>query len=189
LAKALWGCCYRPLASVALSGFVTQEQLTAEQALARNFAPMPTGTRWGAKWEYGWFKGEIVLPPEAAGQRIVLRLDPGSESLVWVNGQIAGAKDSEHDEITLTHSGQPGERHTILLEAYAGTARAYRASAGALWDNHRARAGANTGRRGRQHLWHLARRGLPACCDFRRWPNCAPGLTRSRCARPRSRKA
>jgi hypothetical protein len=39
--QALWDCCYRPLSSVALSGFTTTEQLTTEQTLARDFAPMP----------------------------------------------------------------------------------------------------------------------------------------------------
>jgi len=111
---------YRPLGAVELSGFVTKEQLTADQALAGPFAPMPVGTRWGAKWEYGWFKGEIVLPPSAAGQRIVLRANPGGESAVWINGRLAGAIDREHTEITLAMSGEPGARYDLLIEAYAG---------------------------------------------------------------------
>jgi alpha-mannosidase len=117
---ALWNRCYRPLGTFALRGFATTEQLTAEQALEREFAPMPPGTPWGAKWEYGWFAGELALPEAAAGRRIVVRADAGAESLVWVNGAIAGAYDSAHREITLTSSGAPGERYTILLEAYAG---------------------------------------------------------------------
>ena len=67
---ALLKHCYRPLGSLELRGFATGEQLTAEQALARDFAPMPAGTAWGAKWEYGWFAGELTLPEAAAGRRI-----------------------------------------------------------------------------------------------------------------------
>src|SRR5689334_4586707 len=89
----LWKICYRPLGALALRGFATAEQLTAEQALRREFQPMPPGTPWGAKWEYGWFAGELTLPEEAAGRRIVLRADAGAESLVWVNGAIVGAHD------------------------------------------------------------------------------------------------
>ena len=111
---------YRPLGVVALNGFVTKEQLTAEQAQAGAFAPMPVGTRWGAKWEYGWFKGEIALPQAAAGQRIVLRADAGGESAVWVNGHLTGAVDRQHTEITLALSGEPGARYEVVLEAYAG---------------------------------------------------------------------
>jgi alpha-mannosidase len=117
---ALLKHCYRPLGRLELRGFSTAEQLTAEQALAREFAPMPPGTAWGAKWEYGWFAGELTLPEAAAGRRIVVRADAGAESLVWINGAVAGAHDWGHREITLTTSATPGQGYTLLLEAYAG---------------------------------------------------------------------
>jgi alpha-mannosidase len=111
---------YRPLGAVELQGFVTLEQLTAEEAAARDFAPMAAGTAWGAKWEYGWFKGELVLPEGVEGQRIVLAAEPGSESIIFVNGQVAGARDRQHTEITLAESGVPGTQYDILIESYAG---------------------------------------------------------------------
>ena len=111
---------YRPLGAVEMTGFVTDAQLTPDEALSREFAPMPTGTAWGAKWEYGWFKGEFVLPAEAAGERIVLVVEPGGESIIFVNGVAAGAKDRRHKEITLTRSGVPATRYEFLLESYAG---------------------------------------------------------------------
>ena len=111
---------YRELGEVPVSGWVTKEQLTPEEALRGPFQPMPVDTPWGAKWEYGWFQGEVVLPPEAAGQRIVLKPDVGGESIVFVNGLAAGARDHEHTEITLAHNGQPGQRYHILIESYAG---------------------------------------------------------------------
>ena len=118
--NALWKSCYRPLGRVELSGFTTTAQLTAQQALAGDFKPMPIGAAWGARWEYGWFAGEVTLPAGAAGQCIVVRLAPGAESLVWIDSQIAGAHDWAHTEITLTPNAKPGARYTILLEAYAG---------------------------------------------------------------------
>jgi len=111
---------YRPLGNLALTGLVTTEPLTPEAARSHTFRPMPPGTRWGAKWEYGWFHGEIVLPDNAAGQRIALRLDIGAEGLVFVNGSAAGAVDREHGELTLTTSGVPGMCYDVLVEAYAG---------------------------------------------------------------------
>lgn len=112
---------YRPLGTLDLDGYTTQEQLTPEQALQGAFRPLPPGTPWGAKWEYGWFRGQVVLPEEARGQRIVLRVDVGAdESLVFVNGRAAGARDHGHHEITLSRSGVPGERYEILIEGYAG---------------------------------------------------------------------
>jgi alpha-mannosidase len=111
---------YRPLASVDLSGFVTGDQLTAEEALRGDFVPMPPDTEWGAKWEYGWFKGQVVLPGEAAGQRIVLAVDVGAESAVFIDGVLAGAKDQHHRHITLARQGIPGTRYDVLAEGYAG---------------------------------------------------------------------
>ena len=111
---------YRPLGSVELEGFVTLEQLATEEATTRAFAPMPAGTAWGAKWEYGWFRGEFVLPAEAEGQHIVLAAEPGSESIIFVNGKAAGARDRHHSEITLAQSGVSGTRYEILMESYAG---------------------------------------------------------------------
>ncbi|MGC9521281.1 MAG: alpha-mannosidase [Anaerolineae bacterium] len=111
---------YHPLGAVALEGFVTREQLTPEEAMAREFAPMDPGTRWGAKWEYGWFRGAFTLPEAAAGKRIALAVDVGGESIIFVNGEPAGARDRMHREITLATSGEPGARYEILIEAYAG---------------------------------------------------------------------
>lgn len=111
---------YSALGAVTWEGFITREQLSAAEAATRAFVPMPEGTAWGAKWEYGWFRGSVVLPPEAVGQRIVLRVDVGGESAIYVNGVPAGARDRQHTEITLTPQGTPGARYDILVEAYAG---------------------------------------------------------------------
>ncbi len=111
---------YRPLGTLALRGFTTRDHLTAEEALKGSFKPMPPGTRWGAKWEYGWFRGQVVLPQEAAGRRIALSLDAGAESVIFVDGQAAGAKDQQHDKITLTMQGVAGRAYDILAEGYAG---------------------------------------------------------------------
>ena len=123
---------YRPLGAVELSGFVTREQLTIEQAAHGNFVPMPPGTEWGAKWEYGWFRGQVVLPEEARGQRVALFLDAGGESAVYVNGVAVGATSrrrrgmpwheevNSYRELTLATSGVPGDTYEILAEVYAG---------------------------------------------------------------------
>ncbi len=127
--KAITESVYSPLSPVELSGFTTLDQLTPEQATAHRFNPMPAGTAWGAKWEYGWFKAQVVLPEAAGGKRIVLAVDENvldinwhfaTEGLVWVNGREVGALDFGHKEITLTPNGRPGEKFDILMEIYAG---------------------------------------------------------------------
>ena len=111
---------YRPLETLELAGFVTTEKLRADVAARGTFAPMPQGTAWGGKWEYGWFRTTVTLGAEAAGERIVVRLAPGGEGLVFVNGVAAGAIDRWHTEITLTTEARPGQTYELLMETYAG---------------------------------------------------------------------
>ena len=111
--RVLHDLIYRPLGQVELSGFVTTDYLRPDQATAGQFAPMPPGTAWGAHWEYGWFRAAFTLPAEAAGERIALHLQTGSEGLVWVNGTLAGAVDRQHKHITLLTEGRPSARASI----------------------------------------------------------------------------
>ena len=111
---------YEPMGTIELEGFATRERLGPEAAAARAFGPMPPGTEWGEAWEYGWFRCELRLPPEAAGLRIVARLAPGPEGLVFVNGKAAGAVDREHREITLARNARGGETFAVLAEFSAG---------------------------------------------------------------------
>ena len=112
---------YRPLGNISLEGYTTLKQLRVGEAAKGPFAPMPPGTAWGAKWEYAWFRGHVVLPPDAEGQRIVMRLAPGGEeSAVYIQGEAAGAIDRHHQDITLTKHGLPAEGYDLMIEAYAG---------------------------------------------------------------------
>ena len=67
---------YEPLGEITWEAFETMEQLTYEEALSGRFAPVKEGFTWGREWEYCWFKGSIILPERAAGERIVLDLKP-----------------------------------------------------------------------------------------------------------------
>lgn len=124
------GLFFVPLGEMTVEGFVSADQLSAEEAAGRAFAPMPAGTPWGAKWEYGWFRGRVTLPEAAKGERIALvagaarggsfTLDPGGEGRYLVNGRDAGAVDWGRPFHTLTPAGTPGETFDILMEIYAG---------------------------------------------------------------------
>ena len=125
---------YRPLGALPLNGFITQEQMTVEEALEREFEPMPVGHKWGAKWEYAWFVGQVTLPEAAAGKRIVVQVNVGAESAVYVNGVAVGAASPPpppmwrrrmsamvfYREILLAESGVPGASYEIVIEGYAG---------------------------------------------------------------------
>ncbi len=111
---------YRPLVDLDLEGFVTTERLPFQKAQEGRFTPMPVGTAWGAKWEYAWVRGTAVTPKDGARKRIALNLEAGGEALVYVNGKAAGARDQQHEHITLARQGRSGERWAVLAEVYAG---------------------------------------------------------------------
>ncbi|TCL68567.1 alpha-mannosidase [Hydrogenispora ethanolica] len=111
---------FRELGVIEFTGFVTRDQLELADALRGPFAAMPEGTAWGAKWEYGWFRGNVTLAEAARGKRIVIRPCLGGESAVYIDGLNAGAIDKEHREVTLCMNGEPGRTFAIIAESYAG---------------------------------------------------------------------
>ncbi len=108
------------LDEIPLEAAVTRDQYRLAEAKALPFAPVVPGDSWGAKWEYGWFRGELTLPEAARGQMISLRLDVGAEAAVYVNDDYAGAVDEHHKDLLITDSGEPGTKYRVMLEAYAG---------------------------------------------------------------------
>jgi alpha-mannosidase len=124
--NTLWEICYERLGSLEIAGFVTRKQLSYDSAVKHTFHPMPVGTAWGARWEYGWFKCDFSLPENAAGRRIVMYMNPAAKSpedgecLVWANDKIIGSYGWANRQITLTKNAIPGANFSIVLEAYAG---------------------------------------------------------------------
>ena len=106
--------------SLSMSYFTTMEQLRFEDACTQVFSPAPKGTKWGKKWEYGWFRTELTVPQQLQGKRLVFTLNTAEEMLVWVNGQETGAIDKKHRFITLSRCANAGDTYEIVAECYAG---------------------------------------------------------------------
>ena len=112
---------FQALGSISWEAAFTKNQYQLEAALeSLSFLPLPPGTSWGSKWEYGWFQGEFSLPESAAGEMIVLMVDVGGEGAVYVDGNYAGAVDKEHKSLLISGAGQPGRIYRVVVEAYAG---------------------------------------------------------------------
>ena len=109
----------RRVGAVEFEGFTTNEQLGADQAAGRRFAPMPPGAAWGGKWEYGWFRARVSAPPEAEGRELWLDLAAWPEGLVFVDGAAAGACDARHSHVLLGRASA-GPTWDVLMECYGG---------------------------------------------------------------------
>lgn len=110
----------RKLGTAQVKGFTTMEQLPFEKALRGSFRPFPSGTKWGRKWEYAWFKTTVVAPKEADGRRLIFNTGTQGESLAFVNGVARGGNSWARDEITLSRNASAGERFDVVFEVYGG---------------------------------------------------------------------
>ena len=119
---------YLPLGRIDLAAFFTMDHLPPEEAAKGDFKPMQPGEKWGKTWEYCWMRGKITLPEAAAGKRIVMDLQTGWESTIFLNGLSFGTRRAEWvtvphhyiEDNVLTTSGVPGESYDLLIEAYGG---------------------------------------------------------------------
>ena len=111
---------YTPIGTVDFEGFTTFDRLTPQQAEAHDMQPYPAGTKWGACWEYGWFRAEFTLPEACEGRRVVLLPGVGGEQLIYVDGQARGSNDKGRDYVVLRREAKAGEKISVLMESYAG---------------------------------------------------------------------
>ena len=119
---------YEELGEIPFEVSRTFDLLSPEEAAGREFMPAFPGYTWGESFEYAWFRGRIILPEKARGERIVLNLQPGHESTLFVNGEPFGCyRDSwvtkpHHyiEDNDITRCGVPGETYEILMEVCAG---------------------------------------------------------------------
>ena len=111
---------YTPVGTVDFEGFTVFERLTPQEAASRPMQPFPAGTKWGACWEYAWFRTAFTLPEVCAGQRTILLPGVGGEQLIYVDGVARGSNDKGRDYVTLRREAKAGETITVLVESYAG---------------------------------------------------------------------
>ena len=106
---------YEKLQSVQFRAFFTYDRLTLDEAKTQMAELMQSGTKWGKKWQYGWFFAEVDVPKN--NKKVLFMADLG-ECLVFANDKVMGALDKEHTAIDLSEfSGQTAK---IAMEVYAG---------------------------------------------------------------------
>lgn len=119
---------YHPLGNIEVEAFATMDHLTPQQACQGQFEPMAPGAEWGRTWEYCWMRSQVVLPQDAQGKRIVMDLNTGGETTLFVDGKSFGTYRApwvavpHHyiEDNCLTPCAEAGKTYQLLLEAYAG---------------------------------------------------------------------
>lgn len=81
---------------------------------------------WGEPESYFWFVGDIVVPEEAAGRRLVFFVDAAfgdtmgrsdPQCLVRIDGRIVQAVDGNHRYVLLSPAARPGDSYRVTIEA------------------------------------------------------------------------
>lgn len=119
---------YEPLGEILWEAARTMDELAYEDIDTLTFQKVSPGFTWGKIWEYCWFRGKVTLPDKAEGKRIVMKLAPGGESTLFVNGKSFGTHRAEWvwvphhymEDNVLTLDGKKGETFDIVMETYAG---------------------------------------------------------------------
>lgn len=111
---------YVPLQPLEWEGFLTYEHLSPRTACDQQFSSFPSGTTWGAKAQYGWFRSTFTVSEEHAGLILCSPIGVGGEMLVYCDGRAAGSIDRHHALVFLSFDAKAGE-HSLLVESYAGS--------------------------------------------------------------------
>ncbi|MDD3336463.1 MAG: glycoside hydrolase family 38 C-terminal domain-containing protein [Eubacteriales bacterium] len=119
---------FQPVGELHFQGFTTYEHMSYEQASCQDFTTFPSDTPWGDEWEYLWLRAIVPLPENKAKQPLVLKLQPGGESCIYVNGNAfgtyrAGWVGIEHHYMVDNYLDEDiacNGRFELMLEVYAG---------------------------------------------------------------------
>lgn len=79
----------------------------------------PPQAQWGAFDTTFWFRSKVTVPPEFAGNPIVLILDI-PDGLLYVNGKPFQGLDKNHRVVFLSEKARTGQEFFLAIQAYSG---------------------------------------------------------------------
>ena len=119
-----------PIADAPFQWHVQRDDVTTQAALAdnwRSWEKFGSHSVWTKKQGHTWFAAEVEVPEAARGQVLVLKFAsqwqdrPGStdpQCLAYLDGKIAQALDGNHTELVIERNAKPGNKHTLLVNAF-----------------------------------------------------------------------
>lgn len=118
---------YQPLQEIELEIAESDNYIPFTAADSLEYSPIKNNTAWGQEWGSAWFRGSYQINAQIREEitaredcRLLLVAETGGESLVYIDGQPAGALDRQHGEILLQRSELEPGFHRIMIQSYAG---------------------------------------------------------------------
>ena len=118
---------YQPLLEIELEIAESDNYIPLQGADSLKYSPIKNNTAWGQEWGSAWFRGSYQIDTQIREEitaredfRLLLAAETGGESLVYIDGQPAGALDRQHGEILLQSSELEPGSHRIMIQSYAG---------------------------------------------------------------------
>jgi alpha-mannosidase len=129
--RGLRGRIYPQRAPVSLSVYSAADRIPYAEALSGGFHLTQVGEVFGPAWSTHWFKVDILIPSEWAGQEVHFLWDSSSEACVWRDGQpvqgLTGSGPSFNERrpirsaYRLAASARGGERICLYVEMACNT--------------------------------------------------------------------
>ncbi len=109
---------------IPLLAYAAPDRIPYAQAVEGDYQPVKIGDQLAPSWSTHWFKLDIAIPAEWAGQEVHLLWDSSSEACVWRDGQplrgLSGSTDSgerpAHLAFRLVDAAQAGETIRVYVE-------------------------------------------------------------------------
>lgn len=111
---------YEPIQEIELVIAETMEHRRTLDLEGLDFTSITQNSTWGREWGSAWFRGTYKISGDLNEAKILLQIDTGGESIVYINNQPAAAIDREHKEIPLSQFELSKGAHELLIESYAG---------------------------------------------------------------------
>jgi len=111
---------YQPLASLAVTAWVTPEPVSYAERTSGTSMKLEPGDKWGELWDCAWFHFEGKVPESKAGSKIVLLIDVNGE-LCLVDHEGTPCQGLTNINSQFDYSlGLPGKRVVDFSPAAAG---------------------------------------------------------------------
>ncbi|KAG0023171.1 Glycoside hydrolase, 38 vacuolar alpha mannosidase [Podila clonocystis] len=98
------------------------KRISFHEAIAHDFEKTATGTSYGPSWSTHWFKLNLSIPADWAGEQVDLIWDSGSEAMVWSTdgiprqGLTGDRGNDRRVEYTLAKKASGGETIELYIE-------------------------------------------------------------------------